>query len=195
MKLIRLLSFVLVSAFAVSAFAAPKEVELNGSQAALGDLGDIRDIINIQNNGDYTLVRTEKTAAKVELLLQVKEPQTICAKTEIQYYPCGCNGGYGYPRPPRPYPYPNPYPYPYPYPNGCGMCAQTVCVKYEQILVTRTKNIKLNFKKAEKIEAGQDELFDLKIRSNGYNLNYELNADNNYKVKKTFGKFFKIKKQ
>jgi hypothetical protein len=197
----RMLSLVLLASMAFSAFAA-KDIELNGAQANLGNLGDVRNTIDIANNGDYTLVRSEKTADKVEVMLQVQEPQTVCARTQTTAYPCGCyyNGGY-YPRPRPGYGYPNPYPYPFPggYPGGyygnCGMCQQVSCVEYRTILVTDTKKLKINFKKAETLEVNDQELYDLKIRSNGSSLNYELSAPNQYKVKQMFKTHFKIKNQ
>ncbi|MFZ4712535.1 MAG: hypothetical protein ACOYL6_02375 [Bacteriovoracaceae bacterium] len=208
----RFLSVVLLASMAFSAFAA-KDVELNGAQANLGNLGDVRNTVEIANNGDFTLVRSEKTEKRFEILLQVQEPQTVCARTETSYYPCNCNnnGGYhptprpphgypGYPYPGNPYPgnpYPgNPYPgnpYPGPY-NNCGVCSQVTCVEFKSVLVTDTKNIKINFRRAEKLEANDQEIYDLKVRSNGNSLSYELGAPNQYKVKKILGKNFKIKK-
>lgn len=166
-----------------------KQVELNSTNVNLGNIGDIRNLGEIQTNGAATLLRSEKTPVKVKLNFEVKEPRTICARQETYSYPCGC---YGYGRPPR-YPYP-PYPTPYP-PYGCGMCTSVRCVEYKDVLVNVDRSVKLNFKKAEKLIENDVENFDLKITSDGYGLDYDIQAPNYYKVRKIFGKNFKFIKQ
>lgn len=197
----KMFSAAIVLCFAVSSFAA-KDVELNSKNIFLGDMGDIRRAQDVQTNGDFALVRSEKTPAKVQLQFSAQHPEMVCARQVVTNYPCGCynNGGY-YPRPPHGNPYPGGY-YPYPGPNypgpggyygNCGMCQSVSCAEYKEVLVTRSHEVKLNFKKANKLVGSDIENYDLRIRSTGRSLENDLAAPNYYKVKR-LGNRYKIKK-
>ena len=197
MHFMKMFSVLTVLCFSLSSFAA-KDVELNSKNIFLGDLGDIRRAQDVQTNGDFALVRSEKTPAKVELAYSAQHPELICARQVVDTYPCGCyNGGYS----PRPYPgggypYPggyNPYPGGYGPGYGCGMCQNVRCVEYKEVLVTRSHEIKLNFKKANKLTGNDIENFDLKVRSTGRGLEHDVTAPNFYKVKR-LGNRYKFKK-
>lgn len=205
MKMFSVLSFL---CFSLSTFAA-KDVELNSKNIFLGDLGDIRRAQDVQVNGDFALVRSEKTPAKVDLQFSAQHPELVCARQVVDTYPCGCYNGGGYgggypypggynPRPPHGSPYPGGY-YPGQYPGGygpgygCGMCQNVRCLEYKEVLVTRSHEVKLNFKKAIKLAGNDIENFDLKVRSTGRSLENEVTAPNFYKVKK-LGNRYKFKK-
>lgn len=206
MRFMKMLSVISVLCFAVSSFAA-KDVELNTKNIFLGDLGDIRRVQDVQVNGDFALVRSEKTPAKVELQFSAQHPELVCARQVVDTYPCGCynNGGYS-PRPPHGYPgqYPGGY-YPGQYPGGyyppggygpgygCGMCQSVRCIEYKEVLVTRSHDVKLNFKKANKLAGNDIENFDLRVRSTGRSIENDITAPNFYKVKR-LGNHYRFKK-
>lgn len=203
MHLLKMFSVLSVICLSLSAFAA-KDVELNSKNIFLGDMGDIRRAQDVQMNGDFALVRSEKTPAKVELQYSAQHPEMVCARQVVDTYPCNCGyygGGYS-PRPPHGNPYPGGYypgQYPPGYPGGygpgynCSMCQTVRCLEYKEVLVTRSHQVKVNFKKANKLVGSDVENYDLRIRSTGRSLENDLTAPNYYKVKR-LGNRYKIKK-
>lgn len=176
---------ILAIAFNVNA----KDVELNGKYVHLGNLGDVRSITEVATNGDINLIRTSKTPEKVQVIVSAKYPEMVCARTSVHYYPCGTY----YPPRPRPgYPYPAPYPYPGSY--RPGLCSTTVCVEYRTVLVERTNSLRLNFKKSVVMDSNDQEIFNVRITSNGYSLDHDMIAPNYYDVRRFLNRY-KFKKQ
>lgn len=150
----------LVSAFlmATTAIAADQVVELNSKTVTLGALSQDR---GAAAQATINVVRTTETPDLVELVFNFKEGEYVCTEWrdrvvyEPGYYRVVCNTDrYGRQYCRRIY-------------TGGYYRTYSECVRREYRLFNEARVLKLNFKKAESLRAGERETFSLNFAQRG----------------------------